>query len=408
MPDDHSAAFHDAPDAGLHRPLRRQLVCFCADAETEATLRAGLSESAQQEAEFIRADATHAVAMLRGMPTPWTLLVDVAGHPQPLAVLEDLSNVVEPDVRVLVVGDREDVGFYRQLTRGLGVADYLYKPLSAAMVAEHFGPVVGGRRFQSARNHGGRLLSVTGVRGGVGASTIAANLAWYLANAADRHTVALDADLHRGTQALLLAAQPGAGLRNALEHPERIDELFVERATTLVAPRLHLLAAEEALDAPVAYAPEAAERLITMLRRRHNFIVADAPFQPDALGRSLLDLAQHRILVLEPSLACIRDTLRLLQLRAGPGQAYRPLLVLNRADHKGGLSRSRVAEALKVEPDVVIPDLPKRLEEAATLGKPAAAAAGPFRVAIAKLARAAGGAGPDSTARKGFLGWFRE
>ncbi|MCB4820815.1 AAA family ATPase [Roseicella aerolata] len=401
MPDH---AFPEAPEEAQHRPERQALVCFAADAETEEALRTGLSDSIRQEAEFRRADIQRAIAALREMPTPWTLVVDVAGHPQPLAALEDLSQVVEPDVRVLVVGDREDVGFYRQLTRGLGVADYLYKPLTAAMVAEHFGPVVARRRFAAVPARGGRLLTVTGVRGGVGASTIAANLGWYLGAVAQRHTVVLDADLHRGIQALLLAAQAGPGLRNAIEHPDRVDELFVERAAMPAGDRLHLLAAEEPLAAPLAEAPGAAERLAAMLRRRYNFIVADAPFAPAGFGRALLDLAQHRILVLEPTLACLRDTLRLLQLEPGPGQAHRPLLVLNRAGRKGGLSSRQVAEALKLEPDITLPDLPKRLEEAATLGQPAASSGGPVREAIAALARAAGGVGAEAMPRRG---WFR-
>lgn len=407
MPDGPQTSFHDRPEGLLHRPERKPFVCFCADAATEEALRAGLAEAALTDAEFIRADAAQAIALLRDMPTPWTLLVDVTGHPQPLAALDDLAQVVEPDVRVLVVGDRQDVGFYRQLTRSLGVVDYLYKPLSAAMVAEHFGPIVNGRSLQALRNRGGRLLSVTGVRGGVGASTIAANLAWYLGNIADRHTVALDADLHRGSLALLLAAQLGAGLRNVIENPSRVDEVFVDRASAEVTPRLHLLAAEEALASPIAYAPEAAERLLALLRRRYNFIVADAPFQADALGRALLDLAQHRILVLEPTLACVRDTLRLLQLPAGPNQTFRPLLVLNRADRKGGLSTARVADALKLQPDIIVPDQPKRLEEAATLGKPAVATIRAFRNAISELAQAAGGAGHEPAQRRRSFPWFR-
>ena len=66
-----------------------------------------------------------------------------------------------------------------------------------------------------------------------------------------------------------------------------------------------------------------------------------------------------------------------------------------------------MGEALKLDPDIVVPDLPKRLEEAATLGQPAAAAGGPFREAIARLARAAGGVGEDAAPRKGLLARFR-
>ena len=53
-------------------------------------------------------------------------------------------------------------------------------------------------------------------------------------------------------------------------------------------------------------------RLLEALRRRYNFIVADVPFAPVPVYRDLLDLVDQRVLVMEPTLAAVRDTLRLL------------------------------------------------------------------------------------------------
>ena len=41
-----------------------------------------------------------------------------------------------------VIGDRTDVNFYRQVTRALGVLEYLYQPLMRDMVARYFGPLL--------------------------------------------------------------------------------------------------------------------------------------------------------------------------------------------------------------------------------------------------------------------------
>lgn len=374
--------------AASFRTDRKPLICFATDAATEATLREGFQDLAPPGSEFRRGDINAAIALLRTTPTPWTLLVDLTGHPQPFAALEDLSEVVEPDVRVLVIGDRTDLGFYRHITRNVGVADYMYKPLTAALIAENFGAVV-ARKRQERTVRGGRLLTITGARGGVGASSIAGNLAWYLANVAKRHSLALDADTQRGTLALMLAAEAGGGLRTALEQPARVDELFVERTAHSVNDRLHVLAAEEQLNAPVNYATGAAEKLISLARRRYNFIVADVPFQPVGFGHELLDIAQQRVIVMEPTLACVRDALRLLMLPPGSGQASRPLLVLNRAGRPGGLSTAKITEVMKQEPDVVIPDQARKVEEAATLGQ---AVEGAFRDGIARVAVACGAA----------------
>jgi pilus assembly protein CpaE len=229
-----------------------------------------------------------------------------------------------------------------------------------------------------------------GARGGVGATTIAGNLAWLLGVTAKRHTVFLEADIHMGSGALLLGAKTGPGLRMALETPDRIDPLFVERAATPVAERLHVLASEEKLTEPLNYAPGAARRLIEALRVRYNFIILDAPFLPMPCNRELIEFAHHRVIVMDPSLASVRDTLRLLGLPNGPWQPQSPTIVLNRQGRPGGLTRKQIEDALKVKVDIVIPDIPKQLNESASFGEPAVAVRGPFRQAIIDLAREAG------------------
>lgn len=396
------------PVAG--RPERKPLVGYAADAQTEDALRQGLADVLPQDLNIRRGDIRAAIADMERMPTPLALIVDLTAHPQPLAALEDLSQVVEPDVRVLAVGDRDDLGFYRQLTRGLGVLDYLYKPLTPTMVAQTFGPIIARRPLFDPAMRGGRVITVTGARGGCGATTVAANLAHYLADGAQRHTVLLGTDLHTGTAGLLLGAKPAVGLRSALEYPERLDELFIERTAQHVSERLHVLEAEESLGETPVCAAGAGERLLNTLRRRYNFIVVDVPFENAALNRDILNLAHQRIIVMEPSLCSMRDALRLMQLPAGPHQARRALLVLNRADRPGGLKRHQIVETMRQEPDVIIPDLPKRIEQAALIGKPAAAENGPFRRAIVKLAEEAGstrGTGVSRPRRGGLFRLFR-
>ncbi|HTI82961.1 MAG TPA: AAA family ATPase [Acetobacteraceae bacterium] len=347
-------------------------MAFVTDAETEVVLRDGLSDAAPRGIEFHRSNVRGAIEVLQDTPTPRVLVIDVTGEARPLTALESLSDVVEPDVHVLLIGEYNDVNFYRHATRILGVKEYLFKPITRDMVARHFGPVILNRSRRPESLQGGRVVTVTGVRGGVGASTIAVNLAWHLGKRANRHTVLVDGDLYRGSCALMLNAKSGPGLRTALETPQRIDELFIERTAQPVTDRLHVLSAEENLTDQVNYATGAAARLIETLRRRYNFVVIDAPYSGLELHRDLLMLGHQRILVLEPTLVGVRDALRLLGLPNGPLQVHRGLLVLNRLNRAGMLTRQQTEEALKMKVDVAIPDLPKFVEDAANFGEPAA------------------------------------
>ena len=368
------------------RTNRLPMLAFIADAHTENVLREGLSQALPSGLDIRRGTIRHALATLSHTPTPRALVIDITGEQQPLGLLGDLSHVLEPDVQVMIVGDRQDVAFYRQVTRTLGATEYLYKPLVPDMVARHFGTQI-NRQLPSNAALGGRMVTITGVRGGAGATTIAANLAWLLADEGRRHTALLDADLQTGTAALLLGAQGNPGLRSALEQPSRVDELFVERVAAPIGERLHILAGEEVLADHPGCASGAVERLAGLLRRRFNIVVADVPFRPTPLSRDLLDITQQRVLVTLPTLAGVRDTLRMLALPNGAAQARRAVLVLNRAGMVGGLTRKQLESALGMAVDVAIPDLPRHLGLSERMGDPAAKASGPFRAALSDLVR---------------------
>ncbi len=365
---------------------RATLLGFVIDADSERALTDGLAElvpSCQVRRNSIR----QATALLRKMPSPDVLVVDISGDDAPLAALHDLSEVVEPSTRVLVVGDRTDMNFYRSLTRDLGVAEYLYKPLAKDMVARMFGPACASRPLTSGALQGGRIVSVTGVCGGVGTTTIAANLAFYLGEELKRHTVLFDPDIYTGSAAVLLGGQSGPGLRQALESPSRIDELYVERSALPISERLSILAGDEKISEIVEVAEGAGRALLGALRRRYNFVVADVPAAPLPLYRELLMLSHQRVFVLDPTLPSMRNTMRLMALPTGPDQARRALIVLNRAGQPGGLTRAQIEEALETNIDVVVPYQPKQVGNATTLGTPAAASSGGFRTGILQLAR---------------------
>lgn len=376
-----------APSPATVRPDRAELIGFLTDATSETALRDGLIDATSENIDLRRGGVAAAIAAMERAPTPRILLVDLSGEEQPLTALGKLAEVTEPDVAVLAIGDNADLDFYRAVTRGMAVREYLTKPLTRDAVATHFAPVVSGRKLAMPGVLGGHIISVTGARGGVGATTVAVNLAWHFGVLTRRHTVLLDPDLHMGLAAFMLNLQPGPGLRAALEQPDRIDALLAERVALLAAERLHVLAANEPLGTEADMAPEAAEQLLEALRRRYGFIIADVPFERQPINLTLLDLAHQRVLVMEPTLACVRDVLRLLAFPAGPAQARRAIVVLNRASSSGSLTRKQVEEAIGSQVDVVIPNLPRQLGNATNLGELAVTKYGAFRVAMAELAR---------------------
>ena len=359
-----------APEEGV-RSSRVPLIAYANDRESLAVLSDVLSPALGPMAEFRLGGIAEARNGLQRLDTPIAaLLVDVSGESDPLGRLEDLALYVEPGVRVFVIGDVEDMEFYRQIVRGLGVQEYLCKPINREIVARILQSALTGGVRATAR--GGQIVTVTGVRGGVGATTIAVNLAVQLADRSRHHIVLFDADLHSGAAALMLSATAGGGLRAALENPERVDVLFAERSAAAISDRLHILAAEEQLDTLIAHRrglPATSRRLLC---NRFNFIVVDLPRHATPLNQELRELAHVRVLVMDATLPSLRDALRHLKLSRGAHQASRPIVVLNHLGAPGTLTRKQIVEGLGTAVDVVVPWLAK----ATALGRDPGSAGG--------------------------------
>ena len=368
------------------RSGRIPVVAFLRDKDTEAVMREVLADLLRDGGQVRRGTIADAKTGLQQMDTPGALIVDVSAERDPFAALEDLAQFVEPGVRVLVVGERADMEFYRQVTRGLGVLEYLCKPVNRDQISREFLPWIMGRGPSDVTARGGRIIAVSGVRGGVGATTVAVNLAVELAERRRHHTLLLDADLQGGTGGLMLANEAEGGLRAALEHPERVDKLLVERAAPRLGDRLALLGAEDRPDSLPNVSAGAVRHLLDLLRGRYNVIVIDLPRLALPMHREMQDLAHQRVLVMDPTLPSLRDALRMVGTYAGVKSGSPPLLVLNRLGAPGTLDKKQVIAALQRTPDIIIPFLPKLLHTATTLGEPAVRKRGAFQAAIATLA----------------------
>lgn len=385
-----SAAARPATEAGSGD--RPQLVAFVTDDVSEAALRGGLGPLVE-DLHLRRGNVAAATRAMEREPTPRVLIVDVSGIGDPTEALESLAQVCEPDVRVLVVGDREDVAFYRRLTHGLGVAEYLYKPLTRDHVARLFGPAIAGAVAdrEDGGTRGGRVVAVLGARGGSGASTVAANLALSVSAASRGHVGLVDLHLRGGTIALSLGARAGSGLRIALENPEKADALFMERSAIPVADRVRLIAAEEPMETDPQATPETVKRFIELLRHRFNTIVVDLASPPGKVERAVLGMARQVVVTFTPDVAGVRDALAMKRMVATQATGAHALLVLNRAGMPGGLSNQLVEEGLGTRPDCVLPWLPKPMLRAFNLGQPAIQACPAFKRAMEPLVREVSG-----------------
>jgi pilus assembly protein CpaE len=376
---------------------RPPFLAFVADAETERLLQECVTQLALGQGTILRGGVAKAIEHLGQHRSPHILIVDVSGIELPISKVNELADVCEPGVAVVAIGNRNEIGLYRDLLHA-GVADYVVKPLNSQLLAKAF---ASGRAHTGdaslIHKKRGTLVTFVGARGGVGATTLAVNTAWYLAHRQSRRVALVDLDLQNGDCALVLDIKPNSGLREALANPLRIDNILLERVMTPVGERLFVLSSEEPLSEDLHFTAVAVETLVSALREQFHYVIVDVPRVPAAPYRRALEMADFCVMVADQTLRSVRDTVRLrAALGEGDGKR-RNILVVNRHGEGGrhAVTLHEMQHVVEARPKSVIPFQPSLFTTVAGATKIAAARRGKFADAIAALALEMSGRPPE-------------
>ena len=177
---------------------------------------------------------------------------------------------------------------------------------------------------------GCRVIAVTGAKGGVGASTIAHNVAFAIARDLALDTVIADLDLPFGTAGLDFNQDPPQGVADAVFSPDRVDSAFIDRLLSKCTDRLSLLAAPATLEREYDFTTDTFDPVVDAMRSTVPFIVLDIPHLWSGWSKQNLIAADEVLLVAAPDLANLRNAKNLFDfIRAARPNDRPPLYVLN-------------------------------------------------------------------------------
>ncbi|MDJ1157643.1 P-loop NTPase [Chelatococcus sp. SYSU_G07232] len=304
------------------------LQAFCETAELAAAVQAAAGDRRMQKAllKVQMGGATAAVEAYRHAPTPNVILIEASGEPSTIVThLDALAEVCDPGTKVIVVGHVNDVILYRELMRR-GVSEYLITPIDALTVVSTVSEIF----HAPGADPIGRTIAVVGAKGGVGASTIAHNLAWAIARNIGLATVIADLDIAFGTAGLDFNQDPPQGIAEAVFAPDRLDTALVERLLSKCSDNLSLLAAPAMLDRTCDLPETALDGLADILRNIMPAVVFDVPHVWTAWVRHTLIATDDIVVVAAPDLASLRNAKNLFDLlRQTRANDRLPKLVMN-------------------------------------------------------------------------------
>jgi pilus assembly protein CpaE len=303
----------------------------------------------------------------RSAPTPNVIVLETDARGDILSGLDHLATVCDPGTRVVVIGRINDVGLYRELVRR-GVSDYVIAPVTTIDVVRSICNLFSAPESKSV----GRIIAVVGAKGGVGASTIAHNVAWAIARDLAMDSVVADLDLAFGTAGLDYNQDPPQGIADAVFSPDRIDTAFLDRLLSKCTDHLSLLAAPATLDRVYDFGVESFDAIFDTLRTTMPCIVLDVPHQWSGWTKRALISADDILIVAAPDLASLRNTKNLYDLLKGSRPNDRPpLYCLNQVGvpKRPEINAGEFAKAIENQPIVTIPFDPQMFGSAANNGQ---------------------------------------
>lgn len=310
--------------------VKPPLLAFVSTEKDLETLKAFALSHQWADAGIQQGDIKTAAEFLKAHTSPELLVVEIPSAQEAPELLDALANVCDPDTKVITTGNINEYSFYCWLM-DLGIFSYLLKPLTAqALENAYLKSVEPPAAIAKQEKPPGKVIAVMGTRGGVGATSLTINLAGIIADLSKKHVALIDIDPQEGSVALALDIEPSRGLRDALEKPDRIDSLFIERVMTKPLKNLSVLSAEESLQERLNIHDHSADALLKELRAKFDVVILDVPRHLNIFGRACLKQAEHVVVVTDLTLLSLRDALRLGDMMRESLKMKPPIMVANR------------------------------------------------------------------------------
>ena len=359
-----------APEEHIAPVPRISIQAFCASADTAAAMQAASDDRRMAKAhlKIQMGGIAAATEAYRSSATPNVVIIESDGGAEELlGGLDMLAEVCDAGTRVIAISHLNDIVLYREMVRR-GVSDYLIAPVGPIDLIR----TISGLFHAVDAKPVGRTLAVVGAKGGVGASTVAHNVAWAIARDVHLDSVVADLDLPFGTAGLDFNQDPPQGIADAVNSPDRIDTAFVDRLLSKCTDHLSLLAAPATLERVYDFGTEAFDSIFDVLRSTAPCIVLDVPHVWTGWSRRTLIGADEILIVAAPDLANLRNIKNLIDLlRTARPNDSRPQYCLNMVGipKRPEIKPADFAKALEFDPIATIPFEPQLFGTAANNGQ---------------------------------------
>ncbi len=269
-----------------------------------------------------------------------------------------------------------------------GCDQFVCEPIDNNDLASALARVTSRRMLFTTKS---RCICVVGASGGVGATSIACNLALEIAQLSQRDCALVDLDLQMGNVAVNFDCNPKYTIYDLASSGSELDRAVLASTMTTLPEGVHLLTRPENLEQFDTVSPDALERILDVLSEAYEHVVIDVPghFEPQTVA--IFARAEIILVVCQMLVPSIRNARRFCDALNRLGIAPERIeVIVNRADGRSGrLTEKDVQETMKKPVFATIPNDFQFVARSIDVGKPISSLDqnNPVRAAIRKIAK---------------------
>ena len=321
-------------------------------------------------------------AKLASEGNPDVLIVDLdPDDPEEMAALQELTRP-GAGAALPVVATAASISpvMLRRLLRD-GIDDFIPQPVTAPEVLDALRTALRKHEHvvRRPRRVHGSVVTFMRASGGMGATTLAINAAYMLAQSVDGaapRVCVLDLDPQFGNAALYLDLAYGRGIVDIIRSPSRLDGDMLRSAMLQHRSGIHVLTAPGIPMPLEALRPEVIEQIIDVAEREFDYVIIDLPHALTTWTEVVLVRSAAIKLVAQMTVPALRQARRMLDMLQEEGHYALPLAIaLNRYTRKWNdlLGLKDVEKALGRKVDHVVANDFEVVSGAINQGLPAVA-----------------------------------
>ena len=256
---------------------------------------------------------------------------------------------------VVVVSSKTDLETMRKAMRA-GADDYVARQSSEDSLQSSITALIKREREREALDatgkkpagHAGTIVSVFGVKGGIGKTTLATNLAACLAMDSKYRVALVDLDLQFGDVSLVMETPPEKTISDVVDSLDKMDADLIDGFLSKHRTGVGVLPAPLHVEGSEKITGDHIEQVLCGLAAVYDYVILDAPNTVNDIVLAALDASTLILLVTTPDIPCIRRTKAFLDLvKQWQYSEDKVKLVINKTGWRSGINPGDIEAVLR-------------------------------------------------------------